>query len=179
MMPFDNPDQKAEALNNFRPLDVHCWSDYSEVNAAVNALFNDLRHAPEFPAGNKSLRKKHIKVVILDLYATWISDPTRYIAYSRSKNDYKGRSRYNKLHISFLTVPVVDALHSRGYVEHHKGFHNAELEVGRLSRMKANDKLIELIQTEYAIPEEAIQRCPRVECLILRKKINGRKVDIE
>ena len=154
-MPFDNPKQKGEALSNFTLLNVHRWSRYPEVNKAVNAIYDDLKNDPVF-GGNERLKKKHIKVVILDLYANWLRDETRYIAYSRSKNHYKGNSRYNRLHISFLTVAVIDALHRRGLVENHIGFFNMELEVGRLSRMKATDRLIELIKNEYAIPAEAI-----------------------
>ncbi len=177
-MPFDNPAEKAEALGNSTRLDVHRWSNYPEVNKAVNAIYDDLRNDPAF-GGNERLRKKHIKVVILDLYANWLANETRYIAYSRSKNDYKGKSRYNRLHISFLTVAVVDALHRRGLVEHHVGFHNAELEVGFLSRMKATDRLIKLIRDEYAVPAEAIQRWRGEECIILRDIIDGRKTGIE
>ena len=128
--------QKGEALDNFAQFDVHRWSDYPEVNNAVDALFDDLRQIPNF-GGNERLRKKHIKVVVLDLYAKWLADPTRYTAYSRSRNDYRGRSRYNRLHISYLTVSVIDALRERGYVEHHIGFHDHEWQVGRRSRMRA------------------------------------------
>jgi hypothetical protein len=174
-MPFDNPAQKAEALNNFTLLDVHRWSDFPEVNNAVNAIYCELKKDPAF-GGNKRLRKKHIKVVILDLYATWLADDTKYIAYYCTPNAYIGTSRYNSLHISYLTVPVVDALHRRGFIEHYSGFYNRELDVGRLSRMRSTDRLIGLIKEEHAVPAEAIQHWRDKECIILR---NRNKDDIE
>lgn len=177
-MPFDNPRQKSEALDNFTRLDVHLWSRYPEVNNAVDAIYSELKDDPAF-GGNRRLRKKHIKVVILALYANWLADSTRYIAYSRSRNAYKGNSRYNRIHISFLTVPVIDALHRRGLVDHYPGFYNAELEVGRLSRMKATDRLINIIKDQHAVPAEAIERWRNEECIILKNVIGGKKFAIE
>ena len=144
-MPFDNLPQKAEALDNATLFDVHRWSVYPQVNEAVDALYIDLKNDPAF-GGNERLKKRHIKVVILDLYANWLADNTRYIAFNRSKNAYRRNSRYNRLHISFLTVSVVDALHSRGLIEHHRGFYNRKQKFGCLSRMKATDRLINLIR---------------------------------
>lgn len=172
---FPKPTEKAEALNNFTLLDVHRWSDFPEVNGAVDAIYDDLKHDPDF-RGNEKLKKKHIKVVILDLYAAWRADRSRYIAFSRSKNSYKGGSRYNRLHISFLTVAVVDALHRRGFAEHHIGFMDRKKGEGRVARMRATDKLIQLINH---VPEAAIQRYKGTECIILRDIREDRNVDIE
>lgn len=97
-MPFDDAGQKADALNNSALFDVHRWSDYPEVNNAVDAIYRDLKNDPEF-GGNKNLKKRHIKVLILDLWANWLADETRYVAYSRDKNAYKRGSRYNELNI--------------------------------------------------------------------------------
>ena len=45
-----------------RLLDVHRWSDHPEVNAFVDDIFNTY-----FKQKTK-IRKKHLKVVLLDLY---------------------------------------------------------------------------------------------------------------
>jgi len=94
--------EKAEELNNYQPLDVHRWSDYPEVNSAVNALYEELK---SLGVGNERLRKKHVKVVVLDLYVKWLVDPLRHVGYYRMRSHYKDlKSRYNKLHIFFLAV---------------------------------------------------------------------------
>jgi len=116
-MPFDSLDQKAIALDNSTLFDTHTWSDCPEVEEAVDALYNDLTNSPEF-SGHKRSRKKHIKVIILNLYANWLADQTRYIAYSRDKNTYNSKSRYNRIRITYLTAAIVDALRQRGYIPH-------------------------------------------------------------
>ena len=175
-MTSEDPQVKAEALNNSRTLNVHRWSDFPEVDSLVDALYDDLDCK-----GNKTLRKKHIKVVVLDLYAAWLADPDGYIAYHRSKNEYDSKSRYNKLHISYLTVAVVDALNNRGYVEHHTGHHDRDgFGKSHLSRMKATEKLIDLIKETHKVPAQAIQYYKGTETIILRDRDSeGRKVDVE
>ena len=72
-------------LNYSRPLDVHRWSDHPEVNSFVDKIYSSL------PAlsGNKQIRKKHLKVLLLDLYVAWTTDPDLKIAISRDNNAYK------------------------------------------------------------------------------------------
>ena len=52
-----------EELEHYRELDVHTWSDHSEVN-----IFIDQIHAEHFSDPLSKIRKKHLKVVLLDLY---------------------------------------------------------------------------------------------------------------
>ena len=61
-----------------RPLDVHRWSEHREINNLVNLVFEKFisRKAKE----NKTIRKKHLKVVLLDLYVAWLNDPDLNIA---------------------------------------------------------------------------------------------------
>lgn len=58
-------------LNNSRPLDVHRWSEYPDVNSLVDKIYSSL---PQF-IGNKKIRKQHLKVLLLDLYLAWSVDP--------------------------------------------------------------------------------------------------------
>lgn len=95
----------AIEYDNSELLDVHTWSDYPEVNGVVNLLYKDLLSDPKF-TGNEKIRKKHIKVIVLDLYVKWLKDPLMYVAYHRSHRYYEKKHfdlRYNKLHITRLT----------------------------------------------------------------------------
>ena len=89
-----------------RPLDVHRWSEHKEVNKFVDDIYNT------YFKQKSSIRKKHLKVVLLDLYVAWRDDPTLSIGViSMSPKHYKaGQSRYNSLHIKRTMIEIVKEL---------------------------------------------------------------------
>jgi hypothetical protein len=124
-------------LNFSRPLDVHRWSDYPEVNTFVDRIYSSF----PFNNGNKNIRKKHFKVLLLDLYVAWCTDPNLKLAISRDNNSYVSKSRYNELHISKVIRDVADLLDEAGLVHTANGFLDHKTKVGRVSRVWATDKL--------------------------------------
>jgi hypothetical protein len=171
--------KRAEELDNFRLLDVHKWSDYPEVSDAVEHLFGDLSKDPDFE-GREDLKKKHIKVIIIGLYANWLVDPDCYTAYYRRVTEYKARSRYNSLHISKKTISVVDALAKRGYIETVIGHYGRTGgHTSHMSRMRANDKLIKLITEVFNFTDEMIEIHPHRECIILRDYNDEKKKQVD
>jgi hypothetical protein len=165
----DEKTRKAKELDNSELFDMHVWSEHREVNKAVDALYNEIKRLPEFEGRNERLRKKHVKVVVLDLYVKWVADPKRYSSYHRQRTRYSELDeRYNKLHISYLTVPIVDALERLGYIEHFKGHYSRTGGRSHISRMRATLKLINLILKKHKITSAMIERAPNTECIILR-----------
>jgi len=132
---------KAADLENSRPLDVHTWSEHPEANSLVDTIYE-----AHFKGRKTVIQKKHLKVVLLDLYLAWCQDPELKIAYSRNVNDYRARSRYNALHISKLTIDVVDRLIEIGLVDHAIGFKDRDAGIGRLSRMWPTEKLTRMFK---------------------------------
>ena len=55
-----------------RILDVHRWSEHPESNLFVDEIYETYIHQKN---NNKNIQKKHLKVVLLDLYIAWLSDP--------------------------------------------------------------------------------------------------------
>ena len=68
-----------------RPLDVHRWSDHPEVNAFVNRIYKEHIHQS---GTNTQIKKKRLKVVLLDLYVAWSDDPSLNMAVYMSRNAY-------------------------------------------------------------------------------------------
>ena len=160
--------EKAEELDNSAQFDVHRWSDYPEVNNAVDALYEELKTDPSFK-GRKNIRKKHIKVIVLDLYVKWLTDPTMYSSFYRRKGYYTTLdSRYNKLHISKITADIADALQRMEYIEHVKGHYGRSGGSSHISRMRSTDKLIQQIVAVHHITPEMVELAPNTECIILR-----------
>ena len=106
------------------------------MNEFVDAIYLELQ-----TSGNVGIRKKHLKVVLLDLYVNWCSDPALRTAYSRNTNDYSANSIYNELSISRTTIQVVDWLVAAGYLDTKHGFKDWAKNFGVVSRMWPTHKL--------------------------------------
>ena len=127
---------------NARPLDVHRWSEYPEVNDLVGHVFTDLQSIN----GNSRISKKLVKVILLDLYVAWCADPVLMLMFSRDNNAYKARSRYNELHISKKIISIVDSLIANGVIGQQLGFNDRVSGIGFQSRLWASNKLINLFE---------------------------------
>ena len=130
-----------------RPLDVHRWSEHPEVNIFVDTIYNnDFRQGNE----NQRIKKKHLKLVLLDLYLAWFDDPDLNIALHMSQSAYsngkvfnKGVSRYNELNIKGTTIEIVHRLTKLKYIGFKKGYEGNVKYAPRLSRIWAKSKTLE------------------------------------
>ena len=123
-------------LNHSRPLDVHRWADYPEVDEWIDKFWN--QHLVQYfeDAGGAGRRAKQtprnmFKVLFLDLYILWLEDPTMCLGVSRTRSQYSPSSRYNALHISYKLVEVIDALLEQGFIGQHLGTEGA----GKVTRI--------------------------------------------
>ena len=165
--------------NHSRPLDVHRWSNYSEVNPFIDELYNN--HIKDV-SENANIQKKHLKLILLDLFIAWIDDPELNIgvhmhesAYSDGTIFSKGKSRYNELNIKVSTIKVVHRLRDLGFIGFKKGYEGSVEYAPRLSRIWATDKLISLFK-EATFSYFDINYSKDREVVILR---NEDKQDIE
>ena len=122
--------------NCSRPLDVHLTSNHPEIKELVEEIFNEYFDPS---SSNINIVKKHLKVVLLDLYVAWNKDPLLEIGVHMSPNDYsdgtvfsKGKSRYNKLHIKRTIINVIHTLRDKGLIGFYKGT-EANQKVSRIS----------------------------------------------
>ena len=178
-MTFISNQDKAEKLNHSVPFDVHRWSDYPEVNAAINHLFDVLKDKASLSAQEKK-GKKTLKIIVINLLANWYIDPELYSGIHRGKSHYtKLPARYNKLFFKYdVTIKLLNALQKLGFIQHHlgKNYHNKAK--NRVTRIKATPRLIDLIQ-DFSIVEGMTERAPDTECIILRDKVNGKKTNLD
>ena len=87
-----------------RPLDVHRWSEHKEANGFVDYVYDTYLNTQSNE--NQRIKKRHLKIVLLDLYVAWLNDPDLNIAVHMTTGAYsdgtvfnKGKSRYNELNI--------------------------------------------------------------------------------
>lgn len=121
-----------------RPLDVHTWSDYSEVNLFVDDIYGSLSSV----IGNIRINKKLLKVLLLDLYVAWSADPELKLMFSRDNNSYKAKSRYNEIHIGKKIIEIVDLLVQNNLINEKIGFNDRINGIGFQSRLWATEVLV-------------------------------------
>ena len=112
----------SDHRSNSRPLDLHLWSEHPEINIIVDKMWQSLgenRQANLIPKGNRkgTHPKLLLKVLLLNLYVTFLDLPTLWTGVARSANAFAPTSRYNSLRISFKIVKLIDGLVELGYLD--------------------------------------------------------------
>ena len=170
-----------DALLKARPLQVHRKTDYPPMNSQLATIYSELVQLRE--ENEKQIRKadrvkKHLDVVILDLWvaATYYESPWRFISLNR--NDYTKGTRYRKIYLKYdLFKGVLDNLVSLEYVDLIPGFYDRSNKKGYQTRIKASDKLLKFlafdikkIERDSEVPEEEV---------IIKRDENKNNVDYE
>ena len=133
-----------------RILDVHRWSEHQEANLFVDEVYDTFlnRQGQE----NTRIKKKHLKVVLLDLYVAWLNDPDLNIAVHMSPAAYSngtvfrtGKPRYNELNIKVSTIDIIHRLDEAGLIGRKEGWQDNRGK-GFLTRIWPTPKLIKLFE---------------------------------
>ncbi len=149
-------------------MNLDTWSDHPKVDALVDEIYGE-----HFSSRKAAAVKKHIKVVVLDLFVRWRVDPTLWTSVSLNKSSYRAKSRYNAVGLSELTTSVVGRLADVGLVMHAPGWHSET--GGRQSRIFPTPALVRLFSgAEFSLHDVA--QHPEREVIVLR---NASKADIE
>lgn len=155
-------------LRHSGTLEVHRWSDKPEVAEVVRRVFADL-----FPKGGKSHyvenRKRHLQVIVLNVWHYHLEDPTKYIGVSLNRNKFAAAKRYNKLSIGYRSfADTIHRLRSHGYIEFARGWKDRNTGKGFQTRIRAANKLIRLLEQSPKLSAAAMEVSDNQETLILR-----------
>lgn len=147
-----------------RPLDVHRWSDHPESNKFVNQIYDEwfAQNAPD-------ITKKHLKVILLDIYVGWKTHPDTTIGIAMSQTYCRANSRYNALHISSKAIPITKRLVEVGLLDWDKGWPGFGEKRGKMSQFWPTEKLKKLF-TQIRLGLEDIFTHPDKETIVLRDK---------
>ena len=118
-------------LNHSRPLDVHRWSDYPEVDEWVDKFWH--QHLAEYFPGCRwrwqeaeANASEHVQGAVPRSLHPVARRPRRCASASLAPgHEYSANSRYNALHISYKLVEVIDALLEQGFIDQHRGTEGA------------------------------------------------------
>ena len=145
-----------------RPLDVHRWSDHPESNTFVNQIYDEW-----FAEDTPDITKKHLKVILLDIYVGWKTHPDMTIGIAMSQTYYRANSRYNALHISSKAIPITKRLRDVGLLEWDKGWPGFGEKRGKTSQFWPTDRLKEMFK-RVRFGLEDIFTHPDKETIVLR-----------
>ena len=147
----ENPPAARPDYKNSRPLDVHSWSEHPAVRTVTERLFDEF--AAEIPPrADRDDHRKHLRVLVLDLYHRFVEDREGWIGVSLNRNGYSGPRRYNKLFLSFRPMHrIVRLLRDYGFLDWGSGFHDRQRRVGYTLRMRASDRLKDLFRDLHEI----------------------------
>ena len=98
-----------------RPLDIHLTTAHFEIKKLVDVLFDKY-----LSTRKKEITKQHLKVLLLDLYIAWSTDPNLEIGVYISPNFYKAVKRYNQLYITNKMTEVATELGNNNLVGLHE-----------------------------------------------------------
>ncbi len=156
-----------------RPFDVHRWTDHLELNNCVTLLRDEVEALEgRKRARNKNAAKKFreaIRCIVLDLYVGWKSDPDLQISIAFGANHFTPTTRYDAFYLSYRPFKAAfDGLKKLGYLTiDKKGYHDAASGRGRVTKVRATEKLIDLL-TGAGASVPAVMRSKSKVTIILR-----------
>lgn len=132
-----------------KPLDVHVWSDHPEINGIVDQVYDGLGDDGRLQITGKSNNagkasgRDMLKLVLIDLYVAWKTDPLLCIGVAQGNDAYKVNSRYNALHISGRIRKIIKALWIEDFIDFKQGSNNRQGsgQGNHTSRIRAAHKL--------------------------------------
>lgn len=116
--------------------------------------------------------KDQLRVLLLDLYVAWKTDPTLSLGVQMGIGEWKTSSRYNALFLSNVIPKLVHKLHDEGMIHLSKGSYTAPGAHGnRTTRIQAAGPLIALFREhDVALPDLEPPRAK--ELVVLRDRKN-------
>ena len=184
----------AKMLKNSAVLRKYKSSDYPQIPSLVDYLYDEMiKHYglnPTRPSIIANL-KHHIEFFVLNLFATYLKDPTRVISYPQNRNVYSDKKSKFKKHfkLSFrysvekgaMGKGVVPFLEKQNYIEIFPFQHDRNNpDNSYQARMMATTKLIDLIENQCDVSEEMLELDTSTDELIVMKgvRLKGKWVTI-
>lgn len=161
---FAELEEPKPDYNNSGALDVHLYSTDHEVEEAARFFCNEIGYTLDRAI-------THMKVMLLNLYWTHHLCPDRWVGVSLSNNRYGIPTRYNPQRIEVHPLKqVLVGLIKGKYIIRKKGYFNITLKSGRCTRVKASDKLIDLLIDRFGFTVDMVGRHPNEEVIIRKDK---------
>lgn len=179
---------KQMPRNFSRPLDVHRWSDYPELNGCLTLLVQEIdtraaRQRARKADSAKSLRNA-VRSLVLDLYVAWMTDPELELGVPLSNRAFNSNSRYRALFLKYEGfVTAYRGLRDLGYLDELRIGFNDRRAGGRsfVTRARATPKLISLLTNtaELSLPRLSKRAGEGAAELIIKRDENKKQMEYD
>ena len=143
-----------------RPIDFQRNISLDTIDNCISELIKEDKNP---------LLKKHLKILILELYYCWIESDMQFLTVSMSKRGYKSKSRYNPNNISSYLIKVVKLLVKNNLINFHAGFYDPRSKKSRLTRIKSSKMLINRFEKVKLLSTQSINHRKKEYLLIYNK----------
>jgi len=151
-------------LDNSRKIDFGMKLKSKGLNRLVRYLFNRMPDVPKQKKYSDRLRQC-LRVVLINLI-DMTSFSNGFVSYSRNTHS----KEYNLVNYSAKNISkVVDFLENKSLIENRPGYFSQDPDQRRISRMRANKKLIKLFD-EYEVNQAKISGNKKSGLIILRNE---------
>jgi len=99
-----------------RPLDIHLTTNHFQIKDLVDVLYDKYLNGRK-----KEITKKHLKLLLLDLYIAWCTDPNLEIGVYMSPKSYETIKRYNQFYITKTMTDLITELRNNNLIDLQKG----------------------------------------------------------
>ena len=165
---------KATALDNSLSV-VHCTARSECLTSRGFAPLCTTVFFPMADARHRSTWKRQLRIIMADLFHCYYCDPDQFIGISLNKNSYRTGNRYLRQTLTYpISCEVFHRLRKEGLLTWHNGYRISATGEGRITRIKASERLIDLF-VEFGVGIQDIDQLPR-ELIVLR---NSEREDIE
>ena len=160
-----------EEIEYSRRLDVWKWRDFPEINDLVQDVYQAY-YAGIYTRKDAIRRaKKHLKVLLIDLYVAFIDDPKLTIGLPMYPDAYSKKSNWRSIYITSMIIPIVNRAVEVGLLEIWKGNESQK----RVSRIRSTKILRKLFKKSalgsYYIDLQSSNRPP----IVFREKKDKNK----
>ena len=162
-----------EEIEYSRRLDVWKWKDFPEINDLVQDVYEAYYASIYTRKDAISRAKKHLKVLLIDLYVAFIDDPKLMIGLPMHPDAYSEGSNWRSIHITSMIIGIVNRAVEVGLLEIWKGNEAQK----RVSRIRPTETLRKLFKKSSLKPHYFDLQNSNRPPIVFRKEKDKTKKD--
>jgi len=163
-----------DVFYNYKPFNLNLHStDSSSTDAIAKEIL------PKLNVPQTDRNKKYLVVLILNVYQNYCMKKNMYTGFSKTRNNYQKKSRYNKNGISNAIIEIMEGMIKKEYISERKFYHSRNAhQKSYTTRIRALQKLIDIIN-KHKLSIHTVDVLPDTECIIVKVNKGNRNVAVE